>query len=607
MTLDEIRKILPTIPSCAGCYQYRNGEGEIIYVGKAKNLKKRIGSYFLKDHKSRKTARLVHQIRQVEYFIVENEYEALLLENNLIKTHQPRYNVLLKDDKSYPKIVVTHEPYPRIFVTRQNMSRGKVFGPYPHVAMAHAVWDVIRSTYQLRTCRLPLTEDLIRAGKYKVCLQYHIKKCDGVCEGLVSWDEYNKKIAQAIEVLRGDLQEVIQKEEEAMIEMSRIWAFEKAEEHKHRLETLDKYQSKYTVAPQIKGEVDVFGFDSDDERIFINMMHLYQGSVVWAHNVEIKKPIEESDEDLMATAITELRSRFKSQAPEVILSVPIEWGENPYKLTIPEKGDKKALLELSERNAKRFRVDFYSRMDKLNPEQRTMQLLQAIRQDLGLVRLPRRIECFDNSNLQGTHPVSACVVFINGKPDKKEYRKFHVKTVVGPNDYDTMREVIRRRYQRVLEEEKELPDLILIDGGKGQLGVAYETLSELGIIDRVDLRSLAERWEELYSPFDPDPLVLPRTSKSLKVMQHLRDEAHRFGIGFHRTIRSQAMTESSLDHIPGLGKVGKETLLSHFKTPKRVWEASENQLQQILGKKRGEQLYRNIHPEFYESSDTTSY
>lgn len=606
MTLEEIKKIIPTIPELPGCYQYFDENDTIIYVGKAKNLRRRVASYFTKEHTDRKTRLLVASIREIKYIVVEDESEALLLENSLIKTHKPKYNILLKDDKSYPSIVVTKEEFPRILVTRNRVQNyGTFFGPYTNVGNAHKMVQLIRELYKTRTCRLKLTQENIQKGAFQTCLQYHIKRCEAPCVGKISWAEYNKKIQEATELLKGNLKQLIQATSDKMYAYAEKELYEAAAAEKDQLDMLQNYTNKHTVAPQIQHDVDVFSYDEEDSKAYINMMQVHEGAIVRAMTLEWKKPIDESREDLLTTAIIELRQRFQSEAEEIILPYPIEWQPNKRcKLTIPKQGEKKHLLDLSYNNVRQYKLDQLKRAEKLNPEQRALQLMQHMKEDLRLKKYPRLIECFDNSNIQGTHPVAACVVFYNGKPRKPSYRKFHVKSVIGPNDYASMQEIITRRYSRVLSQEEPLPDLIVIDGGKGQLGVAVETLRELGILEQVEVIGLAERLEEVFYPDNPIPLFLKRGSDTLRTLQHIRDEAHRFGITFHRTLRSKGQTVSELDNIKGIGSKLRETLLKEYKSVARLKKASREELMQSIGAQRGKLLFEALHPS--EENRTTT-
>lgn len=599
MTLEEIKKILPTLPLSPGCYQYYNAEGEIIYVGKAKNLRRRVSSYFQKEHTDRKTRQLVAQIVDVKYIVVANESDALLLENNLIKTYQPKYNILLKDDKSYPSIVVTREPFPRIFVTRTiDPSWGDYYGPYTSVAMAHGMVGIIREMYKVRTCRHRFTQEAIERGKYARCLQYHIKRCEAPCEGLVSRKDYLNNIAAAVELLKGNLRQVIQQTSSRMLALSEELRYEEAGQEKARLAMLQAYSTKHIVAPETRHDIDVFSYEEEGAMAYVNMMQVHEGAIVRALTVEYKKAIDEEAEDIFVTAITELRGRYQSRAKEVILPYPLGWESlGHFSVTIPKQGEKKKLLELSIDNVKRYKLDQLKRAEKLNPEQRVQRLMNKMIQDLHLPVAPRYIECFDNSNLQGTAPVAACVVFRNGKPSKKEYRKFHVKTVEGADDLASMREIVERRYRRLQEEELPLPQLIVIDGARGQLEAAVETLSAIGVgAPTTTIIGLAERMEEVYFPGEEEPLFLSRDSETLRTLMQIRDEAHRFGITFHRSIRSKNQIHSVLDDIDGVGKQTKEALLRHFRSVKRIEAAELPELESLIGKKRGGIVYKALHP-----------
>lgn len=597
MNSTDIKKILPTIPESPGCYQYYDETGEIIYVGKAKNLRKRVSSYFSKEHTDRKTRFLVAAIREIKYIVVDDESDALLLENNLIKTYQPKYNILLKDDKSYPNIVVTRETFPRILVTRNKLrDDGQYFGPYTNVGYAYQMLELLRELFNLRTCRLKLTREGIRQRHFQTCLQYHIKRCDAPCIGAVSHEEYERRIGEAIELLKGNLSDVIKRTRDKMFAFAEEERYEEAAKEKQRLDMLHNYSAKHIVAPQTKQDLDVFSYEEEDNKAYINMLQVHNGAIIRALTIEWKKPLHERKEDLLTTAIIELRNRFDSHAEEILLPFPIDWTPNKRcKVSIPKQGEKKKLLDLSCFNVRQYKVDQLKRAERLNPEQRATQLMQRMKEDLQLKKLPRHIECFDNSNIQGTNPVAACTVFINGKPHKSAYRKFHVKTVIGANDFASMREIITRRYSRVLEEGEALPDLIVIDGGKGQLGIAVETLHSLGIYDQVEVIGLAERMEEIFFPGNPIPLFLKRDSETLRTLQHIRDEAHRFGITFHRSLRSKGQLVSELDNIKGIGKVLRESLLKEYKSLPRLKQATLEQLTTSIGPKRAKILFDALH------------
>lgn len=596
MTPEELSIILPTLPEKPGCYQYLDEDGKIIYVGKAKNLRKRISSYFQKEHTDRKTRVLVRQIRSIKYIVVNTESEALLLENSLIKEYQPRYNVLLKDGKTYPSIVIKKEPFPRILITRDIRKDGsEYFGPYPSVLIAKGMLHLIKEIYPIRSCKLDLREEKIRQGRYRVCLQYHIKKCKAPCTSQQSRTEYENNIAEIRDLLRGNLQRLIRSYREKMLQYSEELRFEDAQECKEKINLLEHYEAKHTVVPRNIDNVDVFSYEKDEHTAYINYMHIEHGSINRVYTLEYKKQIEESKEEVLAAAMTEIRQRFGSTAHEIILPFDTGWNsEEGVTISIPQRGDKRKLLELSEKNVVQYKIDKLKRAEKLNPEQRALRIVHGIQKDLHLDRPPKHIECFDNSNIQGTNPVAACVVFKMGKPSKKDYRRFHVKTVEGPNDFASMKEIIGRRYSRLLDENAPLPDLIVVDGGKGQLSSAYETLDRLGLIGKIPIVGLAERLEEIFYPKDPIPLILDKNSETLKVIQYLRDEAHRFGITFHRNLRSKGQIHSELDDIKGIGPKTKEELLKHFKSVKRIREAAEEELIQLIGAKKGKLLYEGL-------------
>lgn len=593
MKQEEIKKTLGTIPELPGSYQYYNAEGELIYIGKAKNLRRRISSYFQKTPTDRKTRLLVSQIASLTYTIVNTEADALLLENSLIKKHLPRYNVLLKDGKSYPSIVIYKECFPRIEMTRNlGIEHAEYFGPYTSVATAKMMIELLQDLYHLRSCKLQLTPGKIAEGKYKVCLKYHIKKCDAPCVGLVKEADYLRSIDEARELLKGKLGTVIRLYKEEMYAAAATERYELAQLYKARLELLERYAAKQTVAPQGLSNVDVFSIESDEQIAYINYMHVAEGIVSQASTVEYKRGVEEDIEDIFATAICELREQFGSDARELILPFDPGWGIASLgaKVTIPERGDKKKLLHLSELNARQYKIDQLKRSEKLNPEQRSTALMQRTRQDLHLNRAPRHIECFDNSNIQGSSPVASCVVFVNGKPAKKLYRKFHVKTVVGSDDFASMREIIERRYRRLLDEGEPLPDLVVIDGGKGQLSSAYSVLKDLELTEKISVIGIAKRLEEVFFPNDPIPLILDKNSETLKVLQHIRNESHRFAIAFHRDVRSKNQVRSALDDIPGIGVKTKELLLKTFRSVQGIKSADETEIKNLIGLKKTQLL-----------------
>ena len=586
--LNYITSLLSTIPEKPGCYQYYDAKGTVIYVGKAKNLRKRISSYFQKEHENRKTRVLVKQIYDLRYIVVDSEADALLLENNLIKQYRPRYNVLLKDDKTYPSIVIKHEPFPRIFQTRNIVRDGSLYyGPYSSVHFIRTLLHLIKELYPIRNCKHALTPEAIHSGKYKVCLQYHIKRCKAPCVGMQEAEEYDRNIADIKEILKGNSSKVSELLLERMKALAAEMRFEEAQEVKRQYDLVESFRLKSTVVPMLHN-VDVFSLDENETSFFINYMHIGSGAIVQVYTIEYQKRLnDEQKEYVLGLGIVEMRERFRSHADEIIVPfIPEGVFPEGISFTVPQRGDKRKVLELSLQNAKQYKLDKLKRSEKFNPEQRTTRLLTTIQKDLHLPALPMQIECFDNSNIQGTNPVAACVVFKKGKPSKKDYRHFHIKTVVGPDDFASMREIVTRRYTRLLEEEAPLPQLIIIDGGKGQLNAATEVLRELNLLGKITIVGLAKRLEEIFYPGDPFPLVLDKTSETLKVIQHLRDEAHRFGITFHRQMRSKGQIVSELDAIKGIGEKTKEALLKKYKSVKRIREASPAELEELIGKKK---------------------
>lgn len=586
MINDYLKNIIRNIPQKPGCYQYYDDKGVIIYVGKAKNLKKRVSSYFTKNHEdSPKTRILVSKIKDIKYIIVESEEDTLLLENSLIKEFQPRYNVMLKDDKSYPSIVIRNEYFPRIEITRRILKDGsKYFGPYSNVLSVKTLLELIHKLYPIRTCSLNLTPEKIAEGKYKVCLEYHIKRCKGPCVGLQDSEEYIKNVNAIQEILKGNtnlVSESIYSEMQALAEKQE---FEEANKLKEKFILIENFKNKSTVVSSIKYNIDVFSYDEDADAGYINYLNVYNGAVIQAYTFEYRKRIEEEKEELLALGIVEVRKRFGSTAKEIVVPFLPDLKLDGVEINIPQRGDKKKLLLLSTQNVRQYKLDKLKRAESLNPEQRGTRILKEMQKDLNLKDLPSHIECFDNSNIQGTNPVSACVVFKMGKPSKKDYRHFNVKTVVGPDDFSTMREVVYRRYHRLIEEGSSLPQLIVIDGGKGQLSAACESLKELGIYGKVAIVGIAKRLEEIYYPEDSIPLYLDKNSESLKIIQHLRDEAHRFGITFHRNQRSKGQVKSELDNIKGIGEETKRLLLKEFKSVKRIKSASNEEIEKVVGK-----------------------
>ena len=598
MTLDEIKQILPTIPESPGCYKYYNAEDTVIYVGKAKNLRRRVSSYFQKEHTDGKTRLLVRQIKRLEYLVVATEFEALLLENALIKEHQPKYNILLKDGKTYPEIIIKNEPFPRVSVLRQAPRDGSLrFGPYPSVQMAHATLAMIRDIFPLRTCKLNLSPEQIAKGKYSVCLEYHMKRCKAPCVSKQTRSDYDANIKEIIQLLNGDMQAVIDLYQEEMLALANELRFEEAQIYKERLVQLEQYQFKHTVAPHHIHNVDVFSFERDDDCIYVNYLHISQGMVNKAQTIEYKAQVEESDDELLASLILELRRRFDSRAREVILPMNLDWDIPGVSITVPQRGDKKKLLELSERNVKQYKVDKYKQSERLNPDQRMMQTLGELKDLLHLEHLPMHIECFDNSNIQGSDPVAACVVFKRAVPSKKDYRKFHIKSVDGSDDYASMREVAFRRYSRLMSQGEALPDLIIADGGVGQMTALEETLSALNL--SIPVAGLAkdgkhQTRELLFGP-NRDTVPIKHQSATFRLLEYIQSEVHRFAITFHRDVRSKSQIASRLDYIKGIGPKTKDELMQHFHSLKRLSEASLEELQAIVGRKKALLLYEEFH------------
>ena len=593
-TSEHIRNILAVIPEKPGCYQYFDEKGTIIYVGKAKNLKRRVSSYFTKEHDNNKTRVLVKQIRDLKYVVVDTEEDALLLENNLIKQYRPRYNVLLKDDKTYPSIVVKNEYFPRVYQTRTIVRDGSsYYGPYPSVYTARVMLQLVKDLYPLRTCKHTLTPEAIREGRFKVCLEYHIKRCKGPCEGLQSLEEYQQNISMVKEILRGNISQVSKMLYEQMQALAAEWKFEEAQKLKEKYEVIENYRAKSTVVPPMLHNLDVFTLAEQENSAYINYLHIGNGAIVQAYTFEYKKRLDESREELLALGIVEMRERFKSTAREIILPFPIEMELGNVTITIPQRGDKKKLLDLSEMNVKQFKLDRLKQAEKLNPEQRNTRLLKEIQEALHLPKLPVQIECFDNSNLQGSDAVAACVVFKMAKPSKADYRKYIIKTVEGPDDYASMKEVVRRRYQRALEEQLPLPDLIITDGGKGQMEVVRSVVEdELHLA--IPIAGLAKdnkhRTSELLYGFPPVTVGMKLNSPLFLLLTRMQDEVHRFAITFHKEKRSKSQTRSELDAIKGIGEKTKVVLLRHYKSVKRIREASFDDLKQVVGEAKARVL-----------------
>lgn len=586
---------LQTLPNQPGVYQYFDKDGTIIYVGKAKNLKKRVSSYFTKTHDNGKTRVLVKKIVNIKHIVVDTETDALLLENNLIKKHKPRYNVLLKDDKSYPWICIKNERFPRVFSTRRVFKNGgEYFGPYTSVKTVYTLLDLIKGLYYLRTCNYDLAEEKIQAGKYKVCLEYHFGNCKGPCEGLETEAEYNENIKAIKEILKGNFKDSLQQFKKQMRDFADNMQFEEAQKIKEKVEVLENYQSKSTIVNPKISNVDVFTIISDESYGYINFLQLSYGSIIRSHTLEIKKKLDETDKELLELAITEIRQRFHSKSKEIFVPFQVDLGED-IKVTVPQLGDKKHILDLSLRNAKYFRMERFKQMKIVDPDRHVNRIMAQMKVDLRLSEEPRHIECFDNSNIQGTNPVAACVVFKNGKPSKKDYRHFNIKTVVGPDDFASMEEVVNRRYKRMLEEEQPLPHLIIIDGGKGQLSSALKSLDALNLRGKIAIIGIAKRLEELFYPNDSIPLYLDKKSETLKIIQQLRNEAHRFGIEHHRNKRSKSALNTELETIAGVGEITIVELLKHFKSAKRVANAKLDELEEVIGVSRAEKVYNYYH------------
>lgn len=581
---EPIKEQLKRLPDKPGVYQFFNKDGQIIYVGKAKNLKKRVTSYFVKDHDSGKTNVLVSKIQEIRFIIVDNELDALLLENNLIKKHQPRYNVMLKDDKTYPWICIKNETFSRVFSTRNVIKDGSIyFGPYANVKMVNTMLDMIRHLYPLRNCNLQLSRENIEKNKFKVCLEYHIGNCKGPCEGKEQPDDYNDKIEQIKQILKGNINSVIQHLDGLMKKHASLFEFEKAQEIKEKIELLEKYRGKSVVVnPQIHN-VDVFSIISDENYAFVNFFKVVNGAIIQSHTLEIKKKLNETDEELLSIAIAEIRLRFNSDSREILVPLKLDLELPNVTFIVPKIGDKKKLLELAEKNVRYYMQEKLLQYDKLDPEHKTNRILEQMRMDLRLKEQPRHIECFDNSNIQGDYAVAAMTVFKDAKPSKKDYRHFNIKTVEGPNDFASMEEVIYRRYRRVIDEQGELPQLIVIDGGKGQLSAALKSLEKLELRGKVGIIGIAKKLEEIYYPGDSVPLYLDKKGETLKIIQQIRDEAHRFGITHHRKKRSKGVIKTELSNIQGIGEATAHQLLKKFKSVKNIRFATLDELSRVIG------------------------
>jgi len=594
---EHIQNLLRTIPDSPGVYQYYDDTGKIIYVGKAKSLKKRVASYFNKDqYENGKTRVLVRKIADIKYIVVNTEIDALLLENNLIKKYQPRYNVMLKDDKTYPWICIKNERFPRVFPTRNVIRDGSLyFGPYASVRVMHMVLDLIRQLFNLRNCNYQLTEENIKAGKFKVCLEYHIGNCAAPCVAKETEAEYNQTIAAIKDIVKGNASSVAKYLKDILQEQVAKMQYEKAAVTKEKLDLLEKFQSKSTVVNPSITNVDVYSIITDERSGYVNFLKIMNGSIIQSHTIELKKKLEETPEELLTLAIIELRDRFESHAKEVLVPFELELQLPGAEFFVPQRGDKKQLLELSERNVEYFRRDKLKQESLVDPERHTKRILEQMKKDLHLTEEPRHIECFDNSNFQGAYPVAAMTVFKDTKPSKKDYRHFNIKTVEGPDDFASMEEIIYRRYKRVLEENAPLPQLIVIDGGKGQLSSALESLEKLGLRGKVGIIGIAKKLEEIYFPGDSIPMYLDKRSETLKIIQQIRDEAHRFGITHHRKRRDKGTLKTELTEIKGISDTTANKLLAHFKSVKRVKEATEEELASVIGKAKAKTVV-----EFYK-------
>ncbi|RXG22126.1 excinuclease ABC subunit UvrC [Leeuwenhoekiella aequorea] len=593
MEIPDLDLQLKTLPSGPGVYQYYDKKGKLLYVGKAKNLKKRVSSYFTKRHDNARTNLLVKKIVEIKHIVVDSETDALLLENNLIKNYQPRYNVMLKDDKSYPWICIKNERFPRVFPTRRLIKDGsEYYGPYTSMKTVHTLLDLIKGLYPLRTCNYDLSKEKIESGKYKVCLEYHLGNCLGPCEDLISAETYHDNIDAIRDIVKGNFKDSLYRFKTRMKQHAEAMEFEDAQRIKEKIEILEGYQAKSTVVNPSINNVDVFSIISDEGYGYVNFLQLSHGAIIRSHTLELKKKLDESDQELLEIGIIEIRQRFNSQSPEIYAPFPVDLGEK-FKVTVPKLGDKKRIVELSERNAKYFRMERFKQTKIVDPDRHVNRLMAQMKSDLRLSVEPRHIECFDNSNIQGTNPVAACVVFKDGKPSKKDYRKFNIKTVEGPNDFASMEEVVFRRYRRLLNEDEPLPQLIIVDGGKGQLSSGVKALDDLGLRGKIAIIGIAKRLEELFYPGDSIPLYLDKKSETLKVIQQLRNEAHRFGITFHRNKRSNAAISTELETISGIGEKTVIELLTQFRSVSKVKEASEKALAEVIGPAKARIIYNH--------------
>ncbi|MBD5213562.1 MAG: excinuclease ABC subunit C [Bacteroidales bacterium] len=603
----QLRDKIAILPDTPGVYMYFDAEGTVIYVGKAKNLKRRVSSYFNRTHDVLRTNLLVRAIADMKYIVVPTEQDALNLENSMIKEYKPRYNVLLKDDKSYPWICVTKEMYPRVFMTRNRIKDGsKYFGPYTEAGAARAVLDLIHKLYPIRTCRLGITPEFLAKKKGKVCLEYHIKRCKGCCVDAISAEQYQGYIERVKQILRGETGELMEYLRIEMEHFASLLRFEEAQELKEQYQLVERYRAKSVIVSQTIDDVDVFGIDDDKDDVYVNYMHLRRGAIVRSVTLRYKRRLDESQAEMLAYAMEEIRTTLGVEYDEVVTAVAPDVDMPGVTFTIPQRGDKAKLLEVSQRNARQAKLDALKQMERQNPEERLERTLKRMQQDFHLSELPRHIECFDNSNIQGTNPVASCVVFKNARPSKRDYRHFNIKTVEGPDDFASMKEVLTRRYTRLMDEGESLPQLIVVDGGKGQLSAAVEALEAIGLRGKIAIVGIAKRLEEIYFPGDSAPLYIDKNSESLRVVQHLRDEAHRFGITHHRDRRSKSQVVSELDSIKGVGEVTKTALLKHFKSVKRIREATVDAIAEIIGPAKARIVADALRKPLLQTSDDSS-
>ncbi|MDE7462492.1 MAG: excinuclease ABC subunit UvrC [Muribaculaceae bacterium] len=594
---ENLRRKILALPESPGVYMYLDRHGQVIYVGKAKRLKRRVSSYFNRRHDSIRTNLLVRNIVDMRFIVVASEEDALHLENAMIKEYQPRYNVLLKDDKSYPWIVVTKEPFPRVFMTRTKGEAGRYFGPYSNQQSAKVVLQLIREIFPIRSCRHYLDEKGIARNKFSLCLDYHIKKCGGACRGLVNQEDYNEMIGKVCQILKGETIMLERHLKEEMERLAEDWKFEEAQVVKEKYEAVTKYNAQSVIARTEEEDVDMFAYVETATTAFVCFMHLHRGAVVQSLNLEFKRRLAETPAEILSMAISEIGRRFDRKFDKVIVPFMPDVEFKGVEFIIPQRGDKKKILEVGMKNARQYMADREKQLESVDPEKSTKELMEQMKQDFRLSVLPTHIECFDNSNIQGTNPVSSCVVFRNGKPSKRDYRHFIIKTVEGPDDFASMKEVLHRRYTRLMAEGEELPQLVVVDGGKGQLSAAVEAFDEMGIRGQVALAGIAKRLEEIYFPGDSLPLYIDKKSRSLRVIQHMRDEAHRFGITHHRDRRSKGQVRSELDAIKGVGEATQKTLMQAFKSLKRVKEAELSDIQDVVGKAKGKIIYDYFHAE----------